>query len=99
MKRVLRVILFGLISLLLLTSMLITAMLGNVKAEYFKSLSTRLDFEAISDLAFEYYIKDGNNSSGTKGVYGETKNIKQTIKTLATPGNTIYQINNFIPHH
>ena len=92
MKRVLRVILFGLISLLLLTSMLITAMLGNVKAEYFKSLSTRLDFEAISDLAFEYYIKDANNSSGTKGVYGETKNIKQTIKTLATPGNTIYQI-------
>ena len=92
MKRVLRVILFSLISLLLLTSMLITAMLGNVKAEYFKSLSTSLDFEAVPDLALEYYIKDGNNSSGKKGMYGETKNIQQTIKTLATPGNTIYQI-------
>ena len=92
MKRVLRVILFSLISLLLLTSMLITAMFGNVKAEYFKSLSTSLDFEAVPDLALEYYIKDGNNSSGKQGMYGETKNIQQTIKTLATPGNTIYQI-------
>ena len=89
MKRVLRVILFSLISLLLLTSMLITAMFGNVKAEYFKSLSTSLDFEAVPDLALEYYIKDGNNSSGKKGMYGETKDIQQTIKTLATPGNTI----------
>ena len=93
-KRVLRVILFSLISLLLLTSMLITAMLGNVKAEYFKSLSTSLDFEITADLPLRYKIKDDNNTSGTVGVYTDSKSISQVIKlgTTVTAANAIYEI-------
>ena len=93
-KRVLRVILFSLISLLLLTSMLITAMLGNVKAEYFKSLSTSLDFEITEDLPLRYKIKDDNNTSGTVGVYTDSKSISQVIKLGATvtAANAIYEI-------
>ena len=87
MKRVLRVILFGLISLLLLTSMLITAMLGNVKAEYFKSLSTRLDFEAIPDCAYRFYLSDANGAKS--GVYETANKFEQSFTFAGSTGSGV----------
>ena len=94
MKRVLRVILFSLISLLLLTSMLITAMFGSVKAEYLKSFSTSLDFEVTQDLSLRCKIKDENNTAGKIYSYSDSKNISQVIKlgTTVTAANAIYEI-------
>ena len=91
MKRVLRVILFSLISLLLLTSMLITAMLGNVKAEYFKSLSTSLDFEAVPDLAYRYFLADANGHES--GAYKNGNEFEQSFTFAGSTGSGVrYQI-------
>ena len=77
--------------LIALSAMLINAMLGVSNAEYFKTLSKKLDLEAMPDLALEYYLYDanpegstvGNNESTTyhvkKGVYKNNKNILQPI--------------------
>ena len=49
-------ILMTLVTLTLLSSMILCALLGVTKAEYFKILSKDLSFEAIPDLELEYYI-------------------------------------------
>lgn len=76
--------------LLVLSAMLINALLGVTKSEYFKSLSKKLDFEATPDLSLQYYLYDannvgqiGNHESSTyydkNGVYKDAKNILQDI--------------------
>ena len=55
-----------LITLTLLSAMLLSFFLGVTKAEYFKSMSQKLGFEAIPDLGLEYYLFDGN-TEGTTG--------------------------------
>ena len=77
--------------LLVLSAMLLSAMLGVTKAEYFKTLSKKLDLELMPDLALEYYLYDanpkgstvGNNESTTyhvkTGVYKNSKSILQPI--------------------
>ena len=92
LKLTVKIILMSLVSLLLISSMLLSTMLGSVNALLTKTLSKTFDFEAIPDLPFRYYIKDGNNTSGTTGVYKNTKNISQNIKTLPTSSDTHYRI-------
>ena len=87
MKRVLRVILFSLISLLLLTSMLITAMFGNVKAEYFKSLSASLDFEAVPDLAYRYFLADATGPKS--GAYENGNEFEQSFTFAGSTGSGV----------
>ena len=87
MKRVLRVILFSLISLLLLTSMLITAMFGNVKAEYFKSLSTSLDFEAVPDSAYRYFLADATGPKS--GAYENGNEFEQSFTFKGGTGSGV----------
>ena len=42
--------------LIALSAMLINALLGVSKAEYFKSFSKKLDLEVSPDLSFQYYL-------------------------------------------
>jgi len=84
-------ILKTIVVLTVLSAMLVNALLGVTKSEYFKSLSKKLDFEATPDLGLEYYLYDanpegstsGNNESTTyhvkTGVYKNSKNILQPI--------------------
>lgn len=76
----------------LLLSLAVSTLFGTSSAEYFKSLSQKISFKATPDLAMEYYIKNGSNTSGTRGVYVNTKNIKQEYKTSDYPSSDIYQI-------
>ncbi len=92
LKLTVKIILMSLVSLILISSMLLSTMLGSVNALLTKTLSKTFDFEAIPDLPFRYYIKDGNNTSGATGVYKNTKNISQDIKTLPTSHDTHYRI-------
>ena len=91
-KLTLKIVLTSVVSILLLTSMLLSTMLGSVNAALVKSLSKKLDFEIIPDLSFGYYLKDNVNTSGKTGAYMHTRNISQSITTLSTPGNTLYRI-------
>ena len=63
-KHTLKVIFFSVVSILVLTSMLLSVMLGSTNAALIKSLSKNVQIQAIPDLPWEYYIKDGVNTSG-----------------------------------
>ena len=91
-KHTLKVIFFSVVSILVLTSMLLSVMLGSTNAALIKSLSKNVQIQAIPDLPWEYYIKDGVNTSGIVGAYKNGKNISQTITTSSTAANTIYRI-------
>lgn len=83
-----------LVAVMLVSAVFVSSMLGTVNADYFKSLSQKLKFEATPDLAFSYYIKDASHTSGAQGTYKNTKNISQAIKTTSTVtgANVIYEI-------
>lgn len=83
-----------LVAVMLVSAVFVSSMLGTVNADYFKSLSQKLNFEATPDLAFSYYIKDASHASGAQGTYKNTKNITQAIKTTSTVTgtNVIYEI-------
>ena len=73
-----------LVALTVLSSMLVSTLFGVSKAEYFKSISKKLDFEASPDLALEYYLYDaaGMSSSAfkeSKGVYKNPKSFSQKV--------------------
>ena len=83
-----------LITITLLSSILLSSILGVTKAEYFKKLSKALDFEAKPDLALQYYLYDSVvhaddtkttnvnealNYTPETGVYKDAKNILQPI--------------------
>ena len=69
-----------LVALMLVSAVFVSSMLGTVNADYFKSLSQKLKFEATPDLAFSYYIKDASHASGAQGTYKNTKNITKQRK-------------------
>ena len=91
-KKTLRYILLATISLLLLTSMLLSTMLGSVNAKLFKSIKKNLSLEVSPDLNLSYYLKDELNTSGIEGSYKNSKNISQPIKTLNDTVTTAYRI-------
>ena len=64
-----------LVALTLLSTILLSSILGVTKAEYFKKLSKALDFEASPDLKFQYNLYINGNK--TTGVYKNSKNISQ----------------------
>ena len=66
--------------LIALSAMLINAMLGVSKAEYFKSISKKLDFESSPDLKFEYLVYD---AQATKDDTKTTK-VDEAAYTLET---------------
>ena len=82
-----------LIAVLVLTSILLSSLLGVTKSEYFKTFSKSVDIETKSDLMLEYYLNDANtpgtaytdgeHNSDTyhekSGVYKDAENILQPI--------------------
>ena len=75
-----------LVALILLTSILLSALLGVTKSEYFKSFSKKLDIEAKPDLMLEYYLYDGKGTGAdatgfksTEGVYKNAESFSQKI--------------------
>ena len=87
MKKFLKGLLFSIASLLLLTSFLLSTLLGSVRAEYFKKLSTTLDFEAIPDLTLKYYLDD--KDAAETGVYPQAKEITQPFQFTETTGSEV----------
>lgn len=96
-----RVFLRALVALALLSSIMLSSLLGVTNAEFFKKLSRKLDFEIKPDLAFQYYLVDADtpnsgyndsehNSDATyqvkTGVYKNGKNILQPI-TVGIPSS------------
>ena len=76
-----------LIALAVLTSILISSLLGVTKAEYFKIISKSVDFEAKPDLYLEYYLVDSSSHTSTdkpatvsKGVYNDAGSFVQPIR-------------------
>lgn len=88
----LKIVLMSGISLLLVTSIMLSTMLGSVNAKLYKTLLKSLDFEVVPDLAFSYYLKDNLNSSGITGSYKNTASISQGIQTFSNTVNTLYRI-------
>lgn len=82
-----RVFLKILVAITVLTSILLSSLLGVSKAEYFKELSSpTLSIEAEPDLSFRYYLYDcdsidapSGSYSGKWGVYPTSKTFKQRI--------------------
>ena len=85
-------ILMTLVTLTLLSSMILCALLGVTKAEYFKMLSKKLDFEVMPDLPLEYYLyhakvddpKTTTNESlvyaPERGTYKDAENFIQWLR-------------------
>ena len=90
-----RVFINILVALLLLSSILVSLLLGVTKAEYFKKISKKVDFEVNPDLKFEYLVYDAqatkDDSKTTKvdeaeytletGVYENATSFVQPILT------------------
>jgi hypothetical protein len=75
-----------LIALTVLSSMLVSTLLGVTKAEYFKSLAKQFDLMMEPDLNLEYYLYDATTPNGSTfgsetGVYRNAKSFKQLIST------------------
>ena len=88
-----RVFLKILVALAVLTSVLLTSVLGVSKAEYFKELSSpTLAIEAEPDLSFRYYLYDCVSAdtpteyTGEWGVYPASKSFKQKV-VVGNKGN------------
>ena len=91
-KKTLRYILLATISLLLLTSMLLSTMLGSVNAKMFRSIKKNLSLEAIPDLPLRYYLKD-KDATPESGVYKNLKSINQAMQITDETGyNVLYHI-------
>ena len=83
-KFTLKIVLMSAVSLLLLTSIVISTMLGSVNAALFKSLSKKLTFEAAPDLMLKYYLDD--KDAAETGVYKNSKSISQDFQFTAANG-------------
>ena len=87
-------------ALAVLSSILLSSVLGVTKSEYFKRLSKTLDFEVKPDLTLEYYLYDANEEGQTSGnqekstyyakngVYKNGQNIFQYIAVGTKDGKT-----------
>lgn len=91
-KLILKIVLMSVISLLLVTSIIFSTILGSVNAKLFKSFLKNIDFEVLPDLSFSYYLNDANNKNGITGVYKNTSSITQNVKTLSETVKTLYRI-------
>ncbi len=88
-----------LVALAVISSILLSSILGITKAEYYKTLSKTLDFESKPDLMLEYYLYDANAYTGTgstvyegeNGVYENAESFTQTI-VIGTKDNTDKQL-------
>jgi hypothetical protein len=79
-----RSVLIILVALTLLSTILLSSILGVTKAEYFKKLSKALDFEAMPDVAWQYALWDGDGTGKSsysleEGVYKNAKSFSQEI--------------------
>ena len=91
-KKTFKLVLLAMVSLLLLTSMLLSTMLGSVNAALFKSIKKNLSLEAIPDLPLRYYLKDKDATPET-GVYKNLKSINQAMQITDETGyNVLYHI-------
>lgn len=80
-----------LVALMLVSAVFVSSMLGTVNADYFKSLSQKLKFEATPDIAWKWYLKDDSKTSS--GKINSLDKISASIKITATDGtNCVYYI-------
>ena len=80
----LKVLLRVLIALTLLTTIILTTLLGVTKAEYYKSFKKKIDLEMSPDLKLEYYLYDSKSNDSTeysaeRGSYENGRSFTQTI--------------------
>ena len=78
------ILLRTLVVLILLTTMILSTLLGVTKAEYFKSFKKKLDLEMSPDMKLEYYLYDSNGTTvttfkSTNDTYKSSKSFKQQI--------------------
>ncbi len=79
-----RNLLKALVALAVLSSMLLSTLLGVSDALITKTLSKKLNFESIPDLDMEYYLYDADTTASTsyedeRGVYKNAHSFKQEI--------------------
>ena len=79
-----RIFLRALVALTVLSSMLLSILLGVSDALITKTLSKKLSFETIPDLDMEYYLYDADTTASTsyeeeRGVYKNAHSFKQEI--------------------
>ena len=79
-----RNLLKALVALAVLSSMLLSTLLGVSTALITKTLSKKLNFESIPDLDMEYYLYDADTTASTsyedeRGVYKNAHSFKQEI--------------------
>ena len=91
-----------LVALTVLSSILVSSLLGVTKAEYFKSMSKKFDVELKPDLRLEYLIYDAPVYSGNAsyeletGVYKDSKNFVQPV--IIGTNNNITIDTNTVPY-
>ena len=76
-----------LIALVVLTSVLLSALLGVSKAEYFKTLSKKVNLDLKPDLVLEYYLYDyddheSRTTDDLKPEFGSYKNAEQITQMI-----------------
>ena len=84
-KFTLKVVLMSAVSLILLTSVLLSSMVGSVNAALVKSLSKKLDFNVIPDSVWRYYLDDKDEPE--MGIYKNAKSIKQDFEFTESSDN------------
>lgn len=91
-----------LVVLTVLSSILVSSLLGVTKAEYFKSMSKKFDVESKPDLSLEYLIYDAPVYSGNApyeletGVYKDSTNFVQPV--IIGTNNNITIGSNTVPY-
>ncbi len=83
------IIVKALVATILVTSIIVSTLFGTVGAEFVKSLSKNVDFEAAVDIPWSYRLKD--SSGDVASYYTNYKNIEQKINCTNTNVIT-YQI-------
>lgn len=76
------VIIKALIAAVLVTSIIVSTLFGTVGAEFVKSLSKKVDFEAAVDIPWSYRLIDSSGDSVS--YYTNYKNIEQKIDRTST---------------
>lgn len=89
------IIVKSLVAAVLVTSIVISTLFGSVGAEFVKSLSKSVDFEAAADIPWSYHLVDysgeNNAKKTTTGYYIDYKNIEQNI-VIKAQQYPVYQI-------
>ena len=88
-----RIILKTIVALAVLSAVLVSSLLGVTKAEYFKTLSKKLDFDVKPDLALEYILVDAddqdsstdNKTDRARTTYSKKQGVYENAESFVQP--------------